>query len=349
MTHWIDRQVLDCSEPDRQFHLLARQNELCQYHFDHCQPYRWLLGTRPQHCSAMEDVPWLTARLFKRFDITSVDSNSVTRTITSSGTSGVQPSRAHLDMATANNQSRVLVKTLQTILGRPRRRVIFFEPKTPTFQNGLSARLAGVMGIGLFAREMIFLQTERGGWDWSIWESLCRESSSEECVFFGFTFSVWQFLQEMAEQGFQSDFSHSVLLHTGGWKKLERLAVSNSSFKSRVSATLGIERVHNFYGMAEQAGSVFPECVDGNLHCTAFNHVIVRNPSTLAPMQNGKNGVVQVFSAIPESYPGHSLLTEDQGYVIADDGCSCGWRGRYFRIIGRLPDAEVRGCSDVRA
>ena len=52
---------------------------------------------------------------------------------------------------------------------------------------------------------------------------------------------------------------------------------------------------------------------------------------------------------LPESYPGHSLLTEDEGVILGEDDCPCGRRGKYFKILGRLPQAEIRGCSDTYA
>ena len=61
----------------------------------------------------------------------------------------------------------------------------------------------------------------------------------------------------------------------------------------------------------------------------------------------GEQGIVQVLSPLPGSYPGHSLLTEDTGVLLGEDDCPCGRLGKYFSIIGRIPRAEIRGCSDT--
>jgi hypothetical protein len=50
---------------------------------------------------------------------------------------------------------------------------------------------------------------------------------------------------------------------------------------------------------------------------------------------------------LPESYPGHSILTEDLGRITAVDTCPCGRLGKALRIEGRVPKAELRGCSDT--
>lgn len=54
-----------------------------------------------------------------------------------------------------------------------------------------------------------------------------------------------------------------------------------------------------------------------------------------------------MLSLLPRSYPGHSLLTEDMGVLLGEDDCPCGRLGKYVRVTGRVPKAEVRGCSDT--
>ena len=58
---------------------------------------------------------------------------------------------------------------------------------------------------------------------------------------------------------------------------------------------------------------------------------------------------MEVVSVLPESYPGHALLTEDEGIVLGEDDCPCGRMGKYFKVLGRVKNAEIRGCSDTYA
>ena len=61
----------------------------------------------------------------------------------------------------------------------------------------------------------------------------------------------------------------------------------------------------------------------------------------------GEEGIIEVLSIAPISYPGHAILTEDLGVVLGEDNCPCGRLGKFFKVIGRIPAAEIRGCSDT--
>ncbi len=111
----------------------------------------------------------------------------------------------------------------------------------------------------------------------------------------------------------------------------------------------GIERVYDYYGMVEQTGSIYMECECGHLHAPIFSDIIIRRPIDFSEAEIGEKGIIQVVSVLPESYPGHSLLTEDEGIVLGEDDCPCQRKGKYFKIIGRIKNAEIRGCSDTYA
>jgi hypothetical protein len=101
--------------------------------------------------------------------------------------------------------------------------------------------------------------------------------------------------------------------------------------------------------MVENVGVIYPDCDHGNKHVPAFAEIIVRNPLTLAPIKIGEQGLIQVCSVLPTSFPGFLLLTEDLAEVIGWDKCPCGRRGATFRFVGRLSKAEVRGCGNLEA
>ena len=89
------------------------------------------------------------------------------------------------------------------------------------------------------------------------------------------------------------------------------------------------------------------ECESGFLHTSIYSDIIFRRYKDFSVCQIGEEGIVQLISLLPISYPGHSILTEDLGTLLGIDNCSCGRKGKYFKINGRIKNAEVRGCSDT--
>ena len=75
--------------------------------------------------------------------------------------------------------------------------------------------------------------------------------------------------------------------------------------------------------------------------------LIIRRLHDFAPAAIGEEGIIEVLSILPRSYPGHALLTEDLGMILGQDDCPCGRLGKYFHVHGRLAQAEMRGCSDT--
>ena len=132
-------------------------------------------------------------------------------------------------------------------------------------------------------------------------------------------------------------------------EKLASEAVSAKEFHNRLQEVCGLDDIHDYYGMVEQTGCIYMQCEYGHLHASVFSDVITRRALDFSKCDIGEKGIIQVVSTIPESYPGHSLLTEDEGVILGEDDCPCGRKGKYFKIFGRIKNAELRGCSDTYA
>ena len=151
----------------------------------------------------------------------------------------------------------------------------------------------------------------------------------------------------MKRSGHMLHLEHGFLIHGGGWKKLTKEAVSAEKFRDGLREVCGILDVRNYYGMAEQTGCIYMECECGHLHVSSYSDVLIRNMEDFSCCKNGTEGVIQVLTPMAWSYPGHSVLTEDKGMIVGEDDCPCGRKGKYIKITGRIPKAEIRGCSDT--
>jgi hypothetical protein len=212
----------------------------------------------------------------------------------------------------------------------------------------MTARGAGVLGMMKFGARPTFALDAVLAPDVALIRQFVEANGGRPIMLFGFTFLVWTKLYESFRDG-ELDLSNAILIHSGGWKQLENRKVPNAVFREALQRRFGLTRIHNFYGMVEQIGSVFLEASDGYLYAPNFTDVIVRDPVTWEPLGPGRKGLIELVSLLPKSYPGHAILTEDLGEIVSVDSGTDGWLGKALLIHGRMPKAELRGCSDVVA
>jgi len=272
---------------------------------------------------------------------------SVYKVLTSSGTTGQQVSRVYLDTATARLQSAALARIMTHVLGPARLPMLIIDSRSVlSNRSSYSARGAGILGLSIFGKDHTYVLDEDFNLDEKALNDFLERHRGRKVLIFGFTFMIWQYLHHARPSG-SIDLGDSVLIHSGGWKKLNDLAVDNTTFRTELQSRFNLRSIYNFYGMVEQVGSVFMENSAGSLQCPNFADVIIRDPEDFSILPRGRPGLVQVVSALPMSYPGHSLLTEDIGVLEGEDDSPEGWMGKHFRILGRAKKAELRGCSDT--
>lgn len=346
---------LKAEEKDRL--LAARLTELTKHHMVSCAAYRRMLEASGAEISGIHscmDVPFLPVRLFKELELKSVPDHEIVRIMTSSGTTGQKVSRIYLDRITSSSQQKTMVKIVSDFTGTGRMPMIIIDcPGVVKNRAEFSARGAGIRGFSIFGSKKFFALDDDMNLDTEGLRSFLDNCKGERILLFGFTFMIWQhFYRELAQlksQGITFDLSDGILIHGGGWKKMASEAVEPVEFKNKLKEICGLSVVYNYYGMVEQTGCIYMECEYGHLHAGIFSDVIIRRPVDFQPAAIGERGMIQVVSAIPESYPGHSLLTEDEGFIEGIDDCPCGRKGKYFKVTGRIKDAEIRGCSDTYA
>ena len=351
----IQPYSLDKNEKERV--LTERLVELTEYHKENCPEYNNMLeamGYNKAQIQTYKDLPFLPVRLFKELSLKSVPQEEIVKTMTSSGTTGQAVSKIYLDRTTSSNQQKTMVKIVNEFTGSSRMPMIILDcPSVVKDRTKFSARGAGILGFSIFGSKKIYALNDDMELDVETLKGFLDTFKGQRIFMFGFTFMVWQHfykeLLRLKDAGITFDLSNGVLIHGGGWKKLASEAVSPEEFHQRLKDVCGLDDIHDYYGMVEQTGCIYMQCEYGHLHASIFSDVIIRNPYDFTECEVGEKGIIQVVSMLPESYPGHSLITEDEGILLGEDDCPCGRKGRYFKIIGRIKNAEVRGCSDTYA
>lgn len=328
--------------------------DLTRHHYEECIQYKKMMDARCFNVNDIKsylDIPFLPVRLFKELELLSMDKSEVVKIMTSSGTSGQSVSKIFLDKQTSSNQQKVLVKIVSSLLGSKRLPMIILDSSAVIKDRTMfSARGAGILGFSIFGNDRLYALDQNMELAVDDIMAFLEKHSGENMLMFGFTFMIWQhFYKGLVKTGYRPDLSKAILLHGGGWKKLSGESVSPSEFKKCLNDVCQITRVHDYYGMVEQTGSIYVECEEGHLHAPIFSDIIMRRYKDFSVCDFGEKGIIEVVSVLPGSYPGHALLTEDEGVILGEDDCSCGRLGKYFRILGRLKNAELRGCSDTYA
>ncbi len=316
-------------------------SDLGVHHQANCEPYRRL-------CEHLGENPPLPVRLFKQYTLRSVAEDRVIKTMTSSGTSGQAVSRIYLDRETSARQTKVLSKIVSNFTGKTRLPMLVLDSSAVLKDRSMfSARGAGILGFSMLGRDMSYALDENMQLNWNVLDTFCEKYAGQEVLMFGFTFMVWEYFYQALKRQRRCLPLKGVLIHGGGWKKLLDSAVDENIFRASLKEVTSLDKVLNYYGMVEQTGSIFMECECGHLHASVFSDIEILRHQDLSVAGIGERGLIKLSSLLPTSYPGHILLSEDEGELLGEDDCACGRMGKYFKVHGRIQGAEIRGCSDT--
>ena len=342
------------AKKDKQALFTDELKKLTLHHMEHCTQYKNMMkgiGFSEQQVKSAADIPFLPVSLFKDLDLKSIADEEVFKTLTSSGTTGQRVSKIFLDKNAASLQQKTLVKIVSSFTNASRLPMLINgSPSVIKDRTMFSARGAGILGFSIFGADRTFALNDEMEIDFAGIEKFLEKHTGKPILLFGFTFMIWQhFYKELVKADKFIDLSQGILIHGGGWKKLISEAVSAEDFQQKLESVCGLKSVHDYYGMVEQTGCIYMQCEQGHLHASNFSDIFIRNPFDFSLCKSGETGIIQVVSLLPHSYPGHSLLTEDEGILLGEDDCPCGRKGKYFKVLGRIKNAEIRGCSDTYA
>lgn len=335
--------------------------EAIRHHCAHCSMFdRWYRkqGANPDATiSDLADVPFLPVSIFKRLSLESVGEQEVVRVLRSSATSSQTPSRVVLDRVTRDRQMRTLAVMLSALMGSARRPFAVLDaPPASGADLELSARVAGMRGYLMMATDTHYVLKNADGQLEVDVEKLqavidqSRDSGVPICII-GYTYMLYQYVvSPLARAGRSLPLPQgSMVMHFGGWKRLQSQAVDRARLNAEVAQVFPMEEqcIRDVYGFTEQLGVIYPDDGNGVRVAPVFSEVIVRDPITLKPVPDGMPGLLEFISPLPHSYPGIALLLDDMGKIVSRDQNVAGRYGTRFEVLGRAQGAEVRGCGDT--
>ena len=213
-------------------------NDLSKHHYSRCSAYKKILDTldfkiSKQHFRKLPPVP---VRIFKDYDLKSVNDDQIIKTMTSSGTSGQNVSKIYLDRFTATNQTKVLAKILSNFLGTKRLPMLIIDTKEILKnRNNFSARAAGILGFRTFGYDPTFALNSDMTINHKDIKEFLEKHKDENILSLGLRQlfgSIYKVLLNRPENKIK--MPNATLIH-GGDGKLENESVDTFTFRKRIN------------------------------------------------------------------------------------------------------------------
>ncbi len=336
---------------------LAAMRENCSYHAAHCKPYREILetaGFSPDDLKTEEDLarlPVLPTRYFKRNQLFSRPEKRLPVKVTSSGTGGAK-SVVGFDVKTLWHELKMAVRICKfhhLWSMKPTRYIIFgYRPRKNSLGAAKSAFAFTLLAPAV--SRVYALERREDGFvpDLTLLrEKLVKYAKGRLPVrTMGFPAYTYFLLKEMQAAGIRVTLPKgSMICLGGGWKQFYAERVEKEAFYKLAYEVLGVDEGHivEFFGAVEHP-ILYADCSAHHFHVPAYARVLIRDVDTLAPLDMGRPGLVNLLTPAIQSMPLLSVMTDDLG-ILHGEGCPCGNKSPWMEILGRVGVKDVVTCA----
>ena len=334
---------------------LAACKENFSYLMDHCEDYKNIskgLGiTSADDIRTVSDIPVIPTMLFKQHDFISGRS---TFTLTSSGTSSGRKSTIRFEFSAAMAALRMSLKVTRyhhVISLKPCRYIVMGYK--PVRGNKMAAARTAYLTTFLapaVSRKFILKPTPEGfkpDFEGIVNALRKYEKGKLPVRFMGFPSYTFFLFQVLEEKGLLFKLPRgSKIMLGGGWKQFYQEASDKETFYKLAKKTLGIEEenIVEFFGAVEHP-ILYCDCSAHHFHVPVYSNIIIRDPDTLEPVENGTTGLVDLISPLTKATPILSVMTDDLGILHNGEECPCGVKSPYLEIIGRVAPEDIKTCA----
>ena len=273
----FERDLYSLNSLEKEKFFLKNLSELNNYHYKNCMEFKIITNTFfNKRKGNTDDLPYIHVKLFKDKNLRSIPKNIETKIFNSSGTSSSNLSKINIDRKTSLLQSKCLSKIIQNIIKKKKlNKLYILDSKETLTNNMLTARGAAINGFRNLANSYDFLLDKDNNLKLNLIKKLHYE---RDFMIFGFTNIIWEnFIKKLIDIRYKIPKNNGFLFHGGGWKKMQNISVGKKKFNKYINNILGITKIFNYYGMIEQAGSIFIECEKGYFHPSIFSDIKIRN------------------------------------------------------------------------
>ena len=301
--------------------------EVFSYQYQHTQIYRQFcdnLKRTPDNVHILEDIPFLPVQFFKSHEVTSFG-HPVRKIFESSTTSGAIPSR-HL-VADIELYEQSYLSAFELFYGDPRQ--YCFLALLPSYlDRGTSSLL--YMADDLIRRS----ENKLSGFINKDIEELkdriqTAKKSHQKIFLLGVTYALLDFAE-----AYQTDLSGDIIMETGGMKG-RRKELTREEIHTTLRNAFNVTSIHSEYGMTELLSQAY-STGEGIFRCPPWMRVIARDPyDPMSYVGADRTGTLNIID-LANLYSCSFLSVSDLGRVYQDGS---------FEVLGRMDNAEIRGCN----
>ncbi|MFN5135174.1 MAG: acyl transferase [Chitinophagaceae bacterium] len=154
------------------------------------------------------------------------------------------------------------------------------------------------------------------------------ESKHQKTLLLGVTYALLDFANSFSLQ-----CNSAVIMETGGMKG-RREELTREEVHEQLKKGFGVKTIHSEYGMTELLSQAYSKG-NGIFETPPWMKVLVRDEDDPQHIKEKGRGAINIID-LANVYSCSFIATDDVGEVY-DDGS--------FRILGRMDNSDIRGCS----
>lgn len=154
------------------------------------------------------------------------------------------------------------------------------------------------------------------------------EQQQQKTILIGVTFGLLDF----AEQ-YQLPLKHTIIMETGGMKG-RREEMTREQVHQQLKKSFSASAIHSEYDMTELLSQAYSK-EDGIFYCPPWMKVLVRDEDDPMHISTTGKGAINIID-LANVYSAGFIATDDVGEVFEDGS---------FRVLGRMDNSDIRGCS----
>lgn len=324
---------MDCQWKDKIFNIPPFEFEtialeLFRYQYEKNAVYRDyvnVLKINPAAVQSVTQIPFLPIRFFKTHTIVTGDFEPEL-IFESSGTTGMTHSRHFIKDSTIYKES--FRKGFELFYGHPEQWCIigllpsYFERKNSSLVYMVEnlVKAGGHADSGFYLNEFDKLHT--------LLQQL--EAAKQQTLLIGVTFALLDFAEK-----YPARLQHTIVMETGGMKGRKKEMIRDE-VHDILKEAFHIPSIHAEYSMTELLSQAYS---DGNglFQCPPWMKVLIRDDKDPLAVQSKSDvsGAINIID-LANVHSCSFIATDDIG-TISPDG--------KFKVLGRMDNSDVRGCS----